>query len=171
MIVDRISLILAYTYLTGFESTEGKIESVLLSKINNFRESVKGLQKMDMSQFADYINNTPVTTRSHVETNCIDQSLYLLRNFTIVLSNGGRRNIEYREGSGWITSDGSVINLMQLENLKQYTIKYNEIKAIYDRLYTDEYIKSQTEYITCGYIQQMFNDVINEVIQLYNTYK
>jgi hypothetical protein len=171
MIVDRISLILAYTYLSGFEATEGRIESVLLSKINNFRESTKGLEKMNMPEFAEFINASPVTTRVTVERNCIDQALYSLRNFTIILKNGGRRSIEYREGEGWRTNDGSVINTMQLENLNQYTIKYNEIKEIYDRLYTNEYIKSQTEYITCGYIQQMFNDVIDEVIQLYKLYK
>ena len=66
--------------------------------------------------------------------------------------------------------DGSV-NPAQFNEFNDYTIKLNAIKAIYDKLYLDEYILAQKDYIDCGYIQQMFSAEIAEILELYKIYK
>jgi hypothetical protein len=172
MIVDRITLVLAYIYLDNFQSTEGTVDSVLLMKTNKFRGGTKTLAKMSMPELGAYLENiTPITTQVRVERDCIDQSLYELRSFNINLNNGGNRLIEYRDGDGWILKDDGSVSPIQFNEFKNYTKKLNSIKAIYDKLYLDEYILAQKDYINCGYIQQMFSGEITEILQLYNLYK
>ena len=172
MIVDRITLVLAYIYLDNFQSTEGTVDSVLLMKTNKFRGGTKTLAKMSMSELGKYLENiAPITTQVRVEKDCIDQSLYELRSFNINLINGGNRLIEYREGTGWILKDDGSVNPAQFNEFNDYTTKLNAIKAIYDKLYLDEYILAQKDYIDCGYIQQMFSAEIAEILELYKIYK
>lgn len=172
MIVDRLTLVLAYIYLDNFQSTEGTVDSVLLMKTNKFRGNTKSLAKMSMSEFREYLENiAPITTQTRVERDCIDQSLYELRSFNINLNNGGNRLIECRDGNEWILKDDGSVNPIQFNEFKNYTIKLNSIKAIYDKLYVDEYILIQKDYIDCGYIQQVFSGEITEILQLYNLYK
>jgi hypothetical protein len=172
MIVDRITLVLAYIYLDNFQSTEGTVDSVLLMKTNKFRGGTKTLAKMSMPELGAYLENiAPITTQVRVEKDCIDQSLYELRSFNINLHNGGNRLIEYRDGSEWILKDDGSVNPAQFNEFKNYTIKLNAIKAVYDKLYLDEYILAQKDYIDCGYIQQMFSAEIAEILELYKIYK
>ncbi len=171
MIVDRITLVLAYIYLDNFRSFGGDVNEILILKENKFRNSTKTLVKMNMSELGDYIQNiAPITTRTTVERNCIDQCLYSIRSFNFAID-GANRFIEYREGEGWLCKDLDKINKMQFSQLSEYTRTLNSVKKIYDNLYIDEYIKAQTDYIDCGYIQQMFSSAIEEILQLYNTYK
>jgi|LakMenE01Jun11ns_1017448.scaffolds.fasta_scaffold9797307_1 hypothetical protein len=172
MIVDRLTLVLAYIYLDNFQSTEGTIDSVLLIKTNKFRESTKSIPNMNMDELATYINTlTPITTVTRVENECIDQCLYTLRSFSITLNNGGKRYIENREGEGWVCRDTGGINTTQFADLSRYIKKLNEIRAIYDNLYLDEYILAQKDYIECGYISQMFSSEIDQILELYKQYK
>ena len=57
MIVDRITLVLAYIYLDNFQSTEGTVDSVLLMKTNKFRGGTKTLAKMSMPELGAYLEN------------------------------------------------------------------------------------------------------------------
>ena len=171
MIVDRITLVLAYIYLDNFRAFGGEVDSILILKENKFRNSTKTLAKMNMNELGDYIQNiAPITTKTNVERNCIDQCLYSLRSFNFTID-GATRFIEYRDGFGWIAKDADKINAMQFSQLSEYTKKLNGVRRIYDELYIDEYIRAQTDYIDCGYIQQMFSSAIEEILQLYNTYK
>jgi hypothetical protein len=173
MIIDRITLVLAYLYLDNFRSTGGEVDSILLMKDNKFRSNSKSLAKMTMEEFETYIDNiAPLTTRSYVEKNCIEQSVYSLRSFNFSIS-GGNRFIEYRDGEGWKVKDFNLINKMQFSQLGEYTAKLERIKKIYNELlYIDEYIILRNEYIECGeYIQVMFSPIIDEILQLYNSYK
>lgn len=171
MIVDRITLVLAYIYLDNFRAFGGDVNEILLLKENKFRNSTKTLVKMNMQEFGDYIQNiAPITTKTNVERNCIDQCLYSLRSFNFSIDRSNRF-IEYREGEGWISKDLDKINAMQFSQLSEYSKKLNSVRKIYDELYISEYIKAQTDYIDCGYIQQMFSSSIEEILQLYNTYK
>ncbi len=172
MIVDRLTLVLAYIYLDNFQSTEGTIDSVLLIKTNKFREGTKSVPNMNMDELATYINNiAPITTVTRVERECIDQCLYTLRSFSITLNNGGKRYLENREGEGWVCKDTGGINTTQFADLSRYIKKLNEIRAIYDNLYLDEYILAQKDYIDCGYINQMFSSEIDQILELYKQYK
>ncbi len=171
MIVDRITLVLAYIYLDNFRAFGGDVNEILILKENKFRNSTKTLAKMNMRELGDYIQNiTPLTTKTAVERNCIDQCLYSIRSFNFSID-GANRFIEYRDGEGWLSKDLDKINNMQFSQLSEYTRTLNSVRKIYDNLYIDEYIKAQTDYIDCGYIQQMFSSAIEEILQLYNTYK
>ena len=172
MIVDRLTLVLAYMYLDNFQSTEGTIDSVLLTKTNKFREGTRSVPNMNMDELATYINNiAPITTVTRVERECIDQCLYTLRSFSITLKNGGKRYLENREGEGWVCRDTGGIDAAQFADLSNYIKKLNEIRDIYDNLYLDEYILAQKDYIDCGYIHQMFSSEINQILELYKQYK
>lgn len=171
MIVDRITLVLAYIYLDNFRAFGGDVNEILILKENKFRNSTKTLVKMNMDELGDYIQNiAPITTRTNVERNCIDQCLFSLRSFNFSVDRANRF-IEYREGTGWLSNDLDKINAMQFSQLSEYTKTLNKVRKIYTELYLEEYIKAQNEYIDCGYIHQMFNSSIEEILQLYNTYK
>jgi hypothetical protein len=170
MITDRISLNLAYIYLSQLQNTTGTITDIELVKIPFDKNYTKGTTRFSMlSDMHTYIqNNAQLIKFSDLE--CKPLSLYELKALNIVIDNSAK-NFVYSENRVFKTKSIN-INQGALDILnKSYIPKFIEVLNQFNDLRVNEYIKLQNLYIDCGYIHRFFEEDYKKLQELYKKNK
>lgn len=170
MIVDRISLNLAYIYLKQFEETIGKITDIELSKTPFDSNRTKGLSRFNStSEMRTWIQqNAPLISFDKLD--CKPMALYEIKSFNVVIGNA-TKNFVYNDNRTFKTLSVNV-NQTGLEILnKSYMPIFLEVLKQFNEIRLDEYILLQYTYIDCGYIYTFFIEDYQQLQQLYKKYK
>lgn len=169
MITDRISLHIAYIYLTQVEETIGKISNIGFSKKTLNSNNTKGLKRFtDLKQFKKFIQvDAPLIPFDKLD--CQPLSLYELKAFNIQTPQNNK-NFVYSDNRTFKLF--SNLNKTGLEILnRSYVPQFNKILKQFKKLEFDEYIIEQYTYIDCGYIYTFFSEDYQQLRDLYKKYK
>jgi len=168
MLTDRISLILAYSYLYGASTTEGTIGNIVFSYTNEFTTNNTTKSFSTLNSLASQIDLiAPIMSINQAE--CAGMGIYELKSFSALQSSGSYAYVK-NTNSGWNTSQSS-FNAMVLDSFNQYQIIFDQADALYNKVYIQEYIQQQFQYIDCGYIQTLYGPIIDQIQLLYQKYK
>lgn len=176
MLTDRISLVLAYSYLKGVKNTYAGCEildaSFRYSNSFSVIKTTSGLVS-DLSKMPALIDElAPPMTISDAECPTLGLStmgLYELRSFTIQFNTGNVAILQNKGNIGqpiWNTSSSDVFGLT-IDDLNEYQQRYNEIANLYLHVYDNEYINKQLAYVDCKYIQILFGPIIDQINEKY----
>lgn len=173
MIVDRISLNLAYSYLKKIQDVEAgsKIKYIMFSSVNNYSPIQTSYEtKLDLIELKNWINIVaPEDTFCDIQ--CKNMSLYMLKSFTIERNGTTDYLIKSNERT-WSPIESNAITPVTVDNYlkKGYQKEYNDLEK--NSLLYDEYILVQRQYVECKYIEVKFiEENINYLKQLYMKYK
>ena len=170
MITDRISLNLAYIYLTQVEENTGMLIDIELTKYTILHNVTKGIVRFkNLVAFKKYINsNAPLIKFDKLD--CQPLNLFELKAFNIVLNNS-KKNFIYNDNRIFKTKNPD-INNANLDILnKSYMPKFKSIDNEFKKLKLDEYIIQQLTYIDCGYIYTFFSNDYQQLRELFKKYK
>lgn len=168
MLTDRISLILAYGYLYGASTTEGTISNIVFSYTNQFTTNTTSKKFNSLADLASQIDLVaPIMSINQAE--CTNMGIYELKSFNIQ-SGKGTYGFVQNTTSGWKTTQSS-FNAAVLDSFNQYQSTFNQAEELYNKVYLQEYIQQQYQYIDCGYIQTLYGPIIDQIQILYQKYK
>ena len=170
MITDRISLNLAYIYLSQVEETIGTLTDIELTKTPFNINRTKGPQRFQsLAELKTYIqHNAPLIPFDKLD--CQPLALYEVKSFNTIISNA-TKNFIYNEDRVFKTKSENV-NATGTEIMNQsYVPKFLEVLKQFNEIRLDEYILLQYKYIDCGYIYTFFLEDYRQLQQLYKKYK
>ena len=178
MYSDRLTLILAYFYIQGCGNSiivNGKIETGTVSDItfsvyDKFTDPTnKRLIKFNtLTDLSARIEEIGTTTIFKAECDA-NMKVYELKSFNVVTSNGVFAYVQNTSG-GW-KCNSDIIAQDQINMLNaRYQPTYDRTEVLYNNLITREFIKSQEQYVKCGYIRKWFGEIVDELTSLYKQY-
>lgn len=169
MITDRISLHIAYIYLTQVEETMGKLSNIEFSKRTLTKNVTKGLKRFaNLKEFKTYIK-TQAPLIAFDKLDCQPVSLYELKAFNIITPQNNK-NFVYSDNRTFKLTSRLNDTGLQILN-RSYIPKFNKVLQQFQNLEFDEYIIQQYTYIDCGYIYTFFNEDYQQLRDLYKKYK
>lgn len=173
MIVDRITLNLIALYLDQFQQNQGTIDSIEVTKVTKSFGSPKSLVAFpNLQSFKTFVNqNAPLIPTEDVE--CFPLSLYELKSFNVTVDLGestSNKNFVINNNRTFKT-DSRNIQSANMIIMQEYVKEFLVVLKQFDELIIYEYIQDQYTYIDCGYIEVLFNDAMNRILELYKKYK
>lgn len=172
MVTDIITLKLAYTYLSKFESNQGKVTEINLQIRSNHTDVTKSIEFPDLNSLKSEINKYGNISLENLE--CYDLHLYELKKFYQIIDINGvpsTKNLIQFNGTKYHSKSFNV-NKANLELINgDYSEILSNIKEVWGDVKLSEYIKEQKKYVDCGYIKVFFADTIKTLETLYKKYK
>ena len=171
MISDRITLNLAYIYLKRIENNEGKVSDILVTVTNDDNPIRKALRRFNtIAELKEYTDITaPISNINNMA--CMRMSIYELKSFNVTKVMGKRIGIIPIKNDVFVRkfkTKGEISKISMSDINAGYYPLWNDINARFAGLARDEYIKKQSSYIDCGYID---GDLIVPVTYLEGLYK
>lgn len=173
MITDRITLNLIALYLDQFQQNQGIIDNIQISKVSKLLGSPKTLVAFNSLQsFKSFVQqNAPLVATEDIE--CFPLSLYELKSFNVTIDLGeSTSNKNYViNNNRTFTTDSKNIASANMIIMREYVKEFLIVLKQFEELVIDEYIQDQNTYIDCGYIEILFNESMDRILELYKKYK
>ena len=180
MITDRISLNLAYIYLSKFQSNEGPISDILLWKtLYDYPGTKLETRFSSLSDFKTWIDQV-APMKSFIDLECFPLAIYELMSFTVtktiygVDSTTSNKNVVSNDNRLFKTNSDNIntASLLLFNDTKESYMKFfKDLLKEFNELKLDEYILIQREYIDCKYIEVYFEKSLAALEALYIQYK
>ena len=175
MVLDRLTLNIAYMALRKIEATEGHISDILFSKREHFGNEdrtvspkrLSGLKELRL--YIDEVSPLYISTLKHID--CFPLGLYELKSF----------QIEHRvlKGTSMLVQNGTnkfktkdLVSPVHIEELnKGYLPIIDVVTEAFESLKFNPYIIDQSNYVDCGYIEIYFEEALLKLDTIYKKYR
>lgn len=170
MITDRISLNLAYIYLSQVEETIGTLTDIELTKTPFNNNTTKGLQRFQSVAALKKYVQTDAPLIPFDQLDCNPLNLYEVKSFNVIINNA-TKNFVYNDNRVFKTKSDNVNSTATEIMNKSYMPYFLEVLKRFNDIVLDEYILLQYTYIDCGYIYTFFIEDYEKLQELYKKYK
>lgn len=167
MVADRISLIDIYNALLPINDNDGKIESILINRKNDYGR--KTLPKFNsILEFKRFIDDLyPYTPPSNCNCLTSNEGVYTLVSFSF--KNNGETVFVNNLPTRFQTSKPEKINSIHFKRLNETKITNTKLLKLYNNFVCFPYI--EYGYVECNYIEMITNEQYDELINLYKNSK
>jgi len=170
MVTNIITLKIISENLHKFKNVQGgTISAIRIKERSNDSDVVSTISYNSLEDLDSKISTFPGQP-NWGNIQCSILYLYFLSSFNITTENKSNKNIiKYNTTKYETTSLNIKQAALDVLNSKKesYISRYNSIFLVWEKLKRSEYIKSQREYIDCGYIVVYFKEVIAQLRGLY----